>query len=232
MIMLQQNIEAYVKKFWDLGIDQLPNIAQMELVTKKTVYLKIYTEILALVDRLIENEISGKKLKCRKGCSYCCNDIILVHPGHLQVILNYLANNGDAKRNFLLKYSTWDNDFEPYREQFWDSIVNFKVKYNVYKKITSNFKSACPFLMDGCCSIYDVRPIVCRTWFAKRSLLSCKFGWKSKKLNLDCEELINEKYFDINRYFAVNFMQRDEPRGSFVMVLPHGVYFPQKWNVF
>lgn len=73
-------------------------------------------------------------MKCGKGCSKCCHTDISVFEVEANLIKNWFSALDEAKKNELLAQ--------------WKS---------------SPVKGACSFLYDDVCTIYEVRPIICRT---------------------------------------------------------------------
>lgn len=79
---------------------------------------------------------SGQPLACRKGCSSCCktHKDIPIYPIEIVGIYWYVIE----------KIS------EPLRSKIKTALINHKND------------SFCPFLIDGICSIYPMRPLACR----------------------------------------------------------------------
>ncbi|MES2614420.1 MAG: YkgJ family cysteine cluster protein [Bdellovibrionota bacterium] len=79
-------------------------------------------------------------MQCKIQCSQCCHVDLSIFEGEAAAILEWVKNLDEEKKQTLLKTLT-----EP--EQT-----------TTYKK-----RKACVFLRDNKCSIYDARPIICRT---------------------------------------------------------------------
>ena len=80
-------------------------------------------------------------IKCKKGCDYCCKE------GYYPASeLEYL--------NLMLFY----NKLEPNTKTVIDDNISVLLNSPAKKFYT------CPFLIDGACSIYPARPIICRTF--------------------------------------------------------------------
>ena len=96
-------------------------------------YHIIYTFVLKEIPK--EEKRRGEKLACKKSCHSCCTAPII-----------------DLTEIEIMGIS-W------YSSEKLTGPVRKKVKSNLYsyQKTTS-----CPFLVDGLCSIYKVRPITCR----------------------------------------------------------------------
>lgn len=107
--------------------------------------------------------------KCLKGCSHCCTQPIQILESERIVIINKINRDfsPEDKRKIKHKIKQFQKDLR--------SNVG-AVKY------TSKFRQDylkqglyCPFLgEDGACSIYDSRPINCRTYYEYLSPESCE----------------------------------------------------------
>jgi Fe-S-cluster containining protein len=115
--------------------------------------LGLASQVLSLADQLITYFESANHLPhpiaCREGCSFCCyNQVELTPPealliGH-HVAQNFTTEEKDAlrakvNRSLRLKAVKSKKDLARLRRQF-----------------------PCPLLLGGRCSIYSVRPLVCR----------------------------------------------------------------------
>lgn len=85
-------------------------------------------------------------LGCSQGCSHCCYQRVTVAPHEVFVVTDYI------ERRFL-----------PDERQKLNSRLDghLDMVKNLSKEERDNRKVACPFLVNGKCSIYPVRPIVC-----------------------------------------------------------------------
>lgn len=87
----------------------------------------------------------SKALACREGCDLCCRNLIQINPIFAVVALQ------EARRSFD------EEQFEVLKERLVSDTPH------------------CPFLFDGRCSIYSVRPLVCRGYYNLDFEL-CKIG--------------------------------------------------------
>lgn len=116
---------------------------------------------------------SGEKLTCRKGCFYCCSQYISGTLQETEPIVYYLYRHEAELANFMRAYPAW-------REKIRGMDSVFNCIGDIYKKlsaegptennlqtyhdITTRYLAQnipCPFLSDGSCSIYEVRPWCC-----------------------------------------------------------------------
>ena len=95
-----------------------------------------------LCDDLLEKSGLHKQTTCKKGCSFCCHDEILMTKFEAALILEYVKKNNIKPNRELVKKQ---NAVDEYKSLKWKD-------------------QACAMLKkDGTCSIYPVRPQVCRT---------------------------------------------------------------------
>jgi Fe-S-cluster containining protein len=79
-------------------------------------------------------------IHCKKGCSYCCRQ-------------------GDYPIS-KIEYDYLMSGFEKLDEN-----IKIKIRESIEKAKQGDRESyTCPFLIDNCCSIYNYRPFVCRTF--------------------------------------------------------------------
>jgi len=100
-------------------------------------------EALAIVD-----DEYRPALHCKKGCSYCC-----CKPGVLTTIPELLRILDHVRSTFRTNELSELNDrARRYATQIEGRNFNDPTDQSV----------PCPLLVDGCCSVYEVRPLVCR----------------------------------------------------------------------
>ena len=98
------------------------------------------------------------ELACSSGCSYCCYSHISLMPQEAFNIALYLAQNCN------------EYEFTRYTEKCIQGAASLETKS--LKSFVKDYFSPCPFLHENRCSIYDVRPIVCRNWISS-NLKAC-----------------------------------------------------------
>ena len=101
-----------------------------------------YEKFLNSVSEDIEKIFDYQKeyLYCKKGCSYCCKrgDYPMSEIEHKYLMIGFEKLDNDIKE---------------------------KIKNNIKKAKNGDIDSyICPFLIEESCSIYEYRPIVCRTF--------------------------------------------------------------------
>ncbi len=118
-----------------------------------------------------KNIEQGERIPCCQGCANCCNYLITASSAEIFSLVEDVKKiNGSfykyVQRNVLLACKKILKKKPP--EHFDHSQLNNLSGW--YKSLNLS----CPFLFEGSCSIYDVRPISCREYFIKGSPNVCK----------------------------------------------------------
>jgi uncharacterized protein len=77
---------------------------------------------------------------CKSGCSSCCYQAVVLPPQEAQYIGSHIKRKAKQPKRWI----TTPQQVEHHAKQF-------------------NTSTPCPFLKDGNCSIYEHRPLACRT---------------------------------------------------------------------
>jgi Fe-S-cluster containining protein len=104
---------------------------------------KVDTMIGALLTRI------DRKVACCAGCFYCCHGKVDVQPGDAFVIADFI------KQNFL------PQDREAVlakAKSNWEKIAPLTASEHFHTQLP------CPLLVDRKCSVYNVRPTLCRSY--------------------------------------------------------------------
>jgi Fe-S-cluster containining protein len=112
-----------------------------------------------------ETDVKMKDIQnvCQKGCSYCCHQTIPVHSAEELPIMKYINTNfekdliEDIKKNLINWFEYFDKNTPNEKILDEQDILVFSEKH------VKDF-IACPFLIDDECTIYQSRPLVCRTF--------------------------------------------------------------------
>ena len=107
------------------------------------------TEIeLVAADELIAGRIAGEKIACARGCSWCCHQLIVMTNREDGIAMLEAARDRLSTAEF--------HEVEAnLREQA------SRIGAMPHEEAESR-RWTCPFLRNGECSVYDVRPIACR----------------------------------------------------------------------
>lgn len=122
----------------------------------------------ALTDEILniyrknDSEISKILKPCKKGCNSCCYQNVRIVKIEKYIIEGYLEKEDKKRREIhknILDWFAYFNNNTPVGKTITSkelTIFDFRVVMDRYP---------CPFLVDFECSIYEARPIVCRTFF-------------------------------------------------------------------
>ncbi len=117
---------------------------------------------------------------CSKGCDACCYQMVSVHTWEEDVIGEYIENTMHAgvKKQVRAQLVKWWRDFlsriRPVSQT--NPLTLMELKNHTLQMIQD--KVMCPFLVDSQCSIYPVRPAMCRSYVvsSEPSLCSTELG--------------------------------------------------------
>lgn len=94
---------------------------------------------------------SNEKSACRVGCWYCCYLKVGVRPEEAFTIVEYVREHFTQERSKEIREAVTSN-------------ARFMRRATPAEQLVASLK--CPFLADGACSIYEVRPARCRSFHA------------------------------------------------------------------
>jgi Fe-S-cluster containining protein len=96
----------------------------------------------------VDNAMSGLEKACSRGCDYCCRNgmQVLLAPHEADQIADRVRDDPAFAIVRERVQSTAQRTRGMTNGQYWEA------------------KVVCPFVENGLCSIYEVRPLACRTW--------------------------------------------------------------------
>jgi Fe-S-cluster containining protein len=110
------------------------------------VFSERYREIVAEVDAEFRRNrtLHGNRIQCRSGCSECCHQLFRITEIDADHIANALAAMASADREALRDRA----------RTYLDALQQLPPE--------SPRRLGCPALVDGVCTIYESRPLICR----------------------------------------------------------------------
>jgi uncharacterized protein len=90
-----------------------------------------------------------RKRDCQEGCSYCCRIVVETTIPEVLAIAQYIRDNFAPRDQEVLLRSI-------------DTAINETKGMSGIERFDA--RVACPLLKDDCCSVYDVRPVSCRSY--------------------------------------------------------------------
>lgn len=125
------------------------------------------------VDKRIKKIIKNQNLACRISCSKCCEDIHFLLPRiEIDNIVIALNNFNDSNVKDIIGQKI-KFLYENYKHKAINANYNFDNSIDGVNYVLSVFKREseiiynCPFLIENKCSIYENRPVICRTYLSK-----------------------------------------------------------------
>ena len=114
-----------------------------------------------------------KTISCASGCSHCCKFFVAASLQECECIVHYLYQHEEVFQHFLRTFEVW-KDRVLKNERTFQKINNLHFKISsgkatederrLFSEACADYVRAgitCPFIRDGACAIYEVRPYVC-----------------------------------------------------------------------
>ena len=138
-------------------------------------YAAYKTQMISRGEQLIRDKVAaaGETISCREGCNKCCNLYVFANLQEAECIVNYLYRHDDALKHFLSAYGEWRKGLGGFRNKMdrLERMVGKSLTGRLAAQELERFQAdihaytmcqlQCPFLRDGKCTIYEVRPFVC-----------------------------------------------------------------------
>ncbi|MCP4118812.1 MAG: YkgJ family cysteine cluster protein [Desulfobacteraceae bacterium] len=133
-------------------------------------------EIMALAANIVESVHDTQtedRVDCKAGCSYCCYNQIKLTPAEALLIFSWIGNEFTDRERALLGERIQNNRL-------------LTEGTSLENRVRIKESSPCVFLQQGKCSIYPVRPLICRSW-TSYSHKVCKDAFESGNHNAEIE---------------------------------------------
>lgn len=104
---------------------------------------------------------------CKPGCCHCCRYHILTNIAEAHVLAQYVRRelSADQIHDLRLRTQQWHE---------WDNSRPGRPAASIQGKADiSSYEHCCPLVVNGTCSVYPVRPVVCRAHFVSSPPRSC-----------------------------------------------------------
>ena len=132
----------------------------------KAVYSSVDEAVARVLDRLCSE--TGVIPSCKLGCCHCCRYHIVMNIAEARTLAQYVKREFSPKQRKDLRMRTqrW--------HEWHDSLRGGCPSADMAGQTgLSHYDPYCPLLVNGACSAYGVRPVVCRTHFVSSHPLSC-----------------------------------------------------------
>jgi Fe-S-cluster containining protein len=119
----------------------------------------------------------GMTIACGVGCAACCEEPVLVYLPEAHRIARFLArpDSRAAREAFVSGHARWRAGLGDAPERLAELAVRDADRdaYEALHRATWRRGVACAFLVDGACSVYPARPLVCRNAHAIETSERC-----------------------------------------------------------
>jgi len=140
-------------------------------------------------------EAIGHTLACAEGCNHCCKNVVIVFDGEAVAITEWLRQpeQAEALAAFRARYPAWKQQLARIIEA-WDAAMSTGNGGAAERVLMQAWKEQvmCAFNVDGKCSIYEVRPAICRNAHALDTSERCRAETSTEALTYQFEPL--DKY--------------------------------------
>lgn len=121
----------------------------------------------------------GHPVACHPGCAACCRTILVGAELDALAIAHWLgrAEHADARAHFAAAYPRWSTDGGALIAEARTAVAAGDLE-RLHDAMTAAGKAGlmCPFNREGSCTVYDVRPDVCRVAHALDTHENCEPG--------------------------------------------------------
>ena len=189
--------------------------------------------VFSAVDKVTAAELNrlrreeGITPACKLGCCQCCRYHILANRAEAFTMGQYIKREFSEKQRNSLHLRThrwyeWDN----YR------LGRYPKAGHDERTAFSTYDHFCPLLVNGQCSIYPVRPIICRTHYVSSDPILC-LGANSPESRGPNPTGLSSIEKEVNR-FSLEMRNYIESKGidfsRSLMLLPHCLSIEMGWE--
>jgi hypothetical protein len=118
----------------------------------------------------------GSPVACHAGCNACCEQLVMIWAGEAELIADWLdePEQAEVKRAFLERYPEWLAASTPAIERVLERTAANDARGQLAALIDHwRHRILCAFNRDGLCTIYPVRPGLCRNAHALDTPANC-----------------------------------------------------------
>jgi hypothetical protein len=122
----------------------------------------------------------GARIACERGCTGCCEEMVLVSRPEALAAARFLSReeNADARRWFRANFRRWRESVSDDPERLADLDLRGEDRADYLEAHRANWgkRVLCALNRDGDCVVYDARPLVCRNAHALDTSARCHGG--------------------------------------------------------
>ena len=191
----------------------------------KAVYSSVDEAIARVLDRLRSED--GIVPSCKLGCCHCCRYHIVMNIAEARTLAQYVKRefSPEQRKDLRMRTQRWHE---------WDDSLRGRCPSADMARQTdpSHYDPCCPLLVNGACSAYDVRPVVCRTHFVSSHPLSCHAA--NDPESAEESPLVIELVGTVTNPFSMAIKDHIEKAGldysRSMTLLPQGLAIEMGWD--
>lgn len=137
-----------------------------EEIFVKSVYASVDEAIARALDRLRSEK--GIVPSCKLECCHCCRYHIVMNIAEARTLAQYVKRefSPQQRKDLRMRTKRWHEWHDSLRGGGSSSETAIETDH-------SHYDPCCPLLVNGACSAYGVRPVVCRSHFVSSHPSSC-----------------------------------------------------------
>lgn len=201
----------------------IPVTARERLVLKA--YAGIDEAASREIDRLGREE--GVTPSCRPGCFECCGQHVLMNPAEAHALAQFIRRNFSAEETDRLRW----------RVRLWHAQDEIRLDRppGPGSPASSELDRCglfCPLLVEGRCSVYPVRPVICRTHFVSSHPSLCRASFDSRPAAEPAVSLTSvlEATRAFSRLLRTELEGAARDASGSIMLLPHWLAIEMGWD--
>lgn len=135
----------------------------------------IVVETARAVHAAMERRIGPMPKACHAGCSACCHQIVDVLNWEASLVTDFIRQDMSAaqREHARVQAEAWLHTFNAITRAATPAAPLRPEEVNAARVEFRRRRVACPFLVEGQCTIYPVRPVVCRSHIVEADPEAC-----------------------------------------------------------
>lgn len=181
-------------------------------------FVQNYRTILGLIEsyQLEVLRYHDRYPTCSRGCSTCCNHwVVDVNSFEIELIADRLIGTFPERVDAIIAQCREDEalleTLEKVTAEKYANLASSQAEQldeiDVLLASYYQFRRPCPLLVDGCCSVYDLRPLTCRIYFSfsdpARCAPDCINGDDTPTFLLDVNEDANSLFDQLHFKYQI-----------------------------
>jgi hypothetical protein len=191
----------------------------------KAVYFSVDEAVARTLHRL--HTETGIVPACKLGCCHCCRYRIVINIAEVRTLAQYVKREFSPEQRQALRRRA-----QQWHE--WDDSLRGRSPSADRAGQTDppHYDPCCPLLVNGACSAYGVRPVVCRAHFVSSHPLSCQAA--NDPETAEESPRVIELFVTETNPFSMAMKEYIEKTGldysRSMTLLPHGLAIEMGWD--